>query len=327
MSELHGAGAALGVAASIAIATGAFAVESAQPGRQPAPEAAKAEQLVSDGVPAKAPADPSCPKVALAPDGDAFPKAGDDFKATLQALARDCANLGAETILKVSLVGEGERSSQDGPSWFNAPIRLVVKDAEGRPIETRRIPLKITLPSGALKASFDYTEQDVSLPAADGGYAGWSVTVGFDPAQARAEAAPQRPVKTKRVAAVRRAKHLAQVARAEQAPAPTPPQSPTTTAAIPQPSNNDSPWQKIARSFSERQQARAIEQARQAQAAAKAQQAQPAGRPQLQARPQPQPQPQQAQARPQPRPAAAQQPQAKATKTNADSLRTAERAE
>ncbi|MFL1876320.1 hypothetical protein ACIKT0_14225 [Hansschlegelia beijingensis] len=183
MIDLYRAGGTLALVAGLAASGGAVAQEAADAASSPEAEKQQAVALVSDGVQAKADADPSCPQISVAPQAGTFPPRDDAFKATLQGLARDCANLGAETILKVAVIGEGERDSKNGPSWFNAPLKVSVKDAEGRPVETRKIRLKVKLPTGIQKVSFNHVESDVSLPPPPpGGYRDWMVVVGFDPA-------------------------------------------------------------------------------------------------------------------------------------------------
>lgn len=184
MSELHRAALAFGVAATLLAATSAFAVEAAKPdGAGPvSADTQQAVALVSGGVAAKASGDPSCPSVALAPDGAA--RRADGAKTTLDGLARDCANLGAETIVKVALVGEGARKRAKDSTAFDAPMTIQVRDAEGRDVATRRINVKVEMPEGVQKVSFRHVEENVSLPppSADG-YAKWTIIVGLDPTQ------------------------------------------------------------------------------------------------------------------------------------------------
>ncbi|MET0313493.1 MAG: hypothetical protein ABW275_03800, partial [Hansschlegelia sp.] len=191
-----------------AVAIAALAAGPVLAAEAPSPEVAQAAvALVSDGVAPRAETDPACPKVVVAPDGDVFPKRDDQYKATVEALARDCANLGAETILKVAVVGEGARDTKDGPSWFAAPLRVSVKDAEGHSIETRKIRVRVEMPTGVQKVSFNHLEENVSLPPApEGGYRDWTVTVGFDPAASEAASRPApKPVVAKPAKAARAA--------------------------------------------------------------------------------------------------------------------------
>jgi hypothetical protein len=243
MSDLNRTAALLGLAASLAVANTAAAIEAAAPAPSPSVTAEptiKAAALATDGVAAKPANDPSCPTIAIASGADTFPRRDDDYQATLQALARDCANLGAETILKVGLVGEGSRDSAKGPSWFNAPLKLSVKNADGKVVETRKIRLRVTLPSGEQKTAFSHLEENVSLPPTDRGYGGWSVAVGFD--ETAAAAAPAKRVKrSARPAAARQAVQAARSVPKPAAP-PAPPQQP----------NLDSPWDKVANAFTER---------------------------------------------------------------------------
>jgi hypothetical protein len=264
-----------------AVAIAALAAAPVLAAEAPSPEVAQAAvALVSDGVAARAEADPACPKVVVAPDGGVFPKRDDNYKATVEALARDCANLGAETILKVAVVGEGARDTKDGPSWFAAPLRVSVKDAEGHSIETRKIRVRVEMPTGVQKVSFNHLEENVSLPPApEGGYRDWTVTVGFDPAAS--EAASKRivakPAKAARAAAVKRATI---VARAPARVAPLPPQAGAPAfGAKPQSVDMRSQFQKLAdankeRRTSERDAAQVAQRQRQLQEQAKARAAQ-----------------------------------------------------
>jgi hypothetical protein len=260
-----------------AVAITALAVSPAFAVEAPSPEVAQAAvALVSDGVAPRAETDPACPKVVVAPDGDVFPKRDDDYKATVEALARDCANLGAETILKVAVVGEGARDNKDGPSWFAAPLRVSIKDAEGHAIETRKIRVRVEMPTGVQKVSFNHLEENVSLPPApEGGYRDWTVTVGFDPAASAAASkrVVAKPAKVARAAAVRRATI---VARAPSRPAPLPPSAAAPAfGAKPQAVDMRSQFQKLAdankeRRASDRDAAQVAQRQRQLQEQAKA---------------------------------------------------------
>ncbi|PZQ16148.1 MAG: hypothetical protein DI565_10170 [Ancylobacter novellus] len=205
---------ALGAAASLATATSALAVDAGSAGGQtPAdPSLQQAVALVSGGVAARPADDPSLPKVEVAPDGDSRKAGG--AEATLDALARDCADLGAETICKIALVGEGARKRADRAAAIEAPMTIHVKDAEGREIETRRINLTVDMPEGVQKVSFRHVEENVSLPPPTvSGYGGWTIVVGLEPGDANVassdegeveQAGPARRVKsTKRYRSAR----------------------------------------------------------------------------------------------------------------------------
>lgn len=266
MSKFYRAGAFAFAAISV---SPAFAAEA------PSPESAQAAvALVSDGVVPKGESDPACPKVVFAPNGGVFPSKDDDHAATVEALARDCANLGAETILKVAVVGEGTRDSAKGASSFNAPLRVAVKDGEGHEVETRRIRLKVQMPEGVQKVSFNHLEENVSLPPApEGGYRDWTVTVGFDPAAPAAAPSPK-PAKPVRAAAVKRASRVA------RAPAPVPP----IPMAAPMPVSRQGDMRTLFQRLAAEKTARTIE-ARDAQLAAQQRQLEEKAKAQRQARP------------------------------------------
>ncbi|MFD1333427.1 hypothetical protein ACFQ4O_15615, partial [Methylopila musalis] len=110
---------------------------------------------------------------------EAFPRgASDSHRATVSGAARDCANLGAETLLKVALTGRSARAAS-GPSWFNAPLTVAVIDPQGRTVSERRARLKVTLPKGQATGAFAHVEENLSLPPQPS-YAGWTVAIGFD---------------------------------------------------------------------------------------------------------------------------------------------------
>ncbi|QZN98594.1 hypothetical protein [Chenggangzhangella methanolivorans] len=175
MSDLSSAAFAFGVAATFLAATSAHAVDAAA--------TPQAVALVSGGVAAKPADDPSLPKVEMAPAGES--RRSDGAEATLDGLARDCANLGAETICKIALVGEGARRKAGAAAAIDAPMTIEVKDGDGRSIETRRISLKVEMPEGVQKVSFRHVEENVSLPPASAaGYGGWTIVVGLEPGDA-----------------------------------------------------------------------------------------------------------------------------------------------
>jgi hypothetical protein len=330
MSVIHRGTLAAGAAASLLTAVSALALEAGATS-VPLPQARdavvaalgdnqQAVALVSGGVAAKPEGDPTCPKVTVAPAGDT--RRADGAQATLDGLARDCANLGAETICKIALVGEGARGRKKGPAAIDAPMTIQVKDAEGREVETRRVNLKVEMPEGAQKVAFRHVEEGVSLPPPTAaGYGDWTIVVGFEPpspaeiaaaekdeAEERAAAEPERPA-VKRSAKSRksrvarsRAVSQARSAAARRAPQPQP-APPVVVSAKPQgapatvtttTTSSGSAMARAAQSFTERRdRALADERARQAQAeAARRRQGPP---PPQQARP---PQPQAAPQRP-----------------------------
>lgn len=178
--------AAFGVLATLMTSAAAFAAENgAASGEAVSAVTQEAVALVSDGVAAKAQNDKSCPRISIAPEADTRREGG--ARATLDGLARDCANLGAETIVKVALVGESERK-KGGPAAVDAPLTIQIKDGDGREIETRRINLRVEMPEGVQKVSFRHVEENVSLPppTADG-YANWIIVVALDPSAEAAE--------------------------------------------------------------------------------------------------------------------------------------------
>ncbi|GBD46976.1 hypothetical protein [Methylopila sp. Yamaguchi] len=168
---------AAALAATLALASSASA--------QQAPSAAQAAvALVGQGVATRAADDAACPRVVTLKGAESFPRGRTGAnRAQLGALARDCAALGAETLVKVAVTGDGARATTAGPSWFNAPLTIAVLDDRGRPVATRRAKVKVQLPRDATSGPFAYVVEDLSLPPAKD-YAGWSVVVGFEMSQA-----------------------------------------------------------------------------------------------------------------------------------------------
>ncbi|RXF73277.1 hypothetical protein [Hansschlegelia zhihuaiae] len=325
MSVFHRGTLAAGAAASLLTAVSALALEAGATA-VPLPQARdavvavlednqQAVALVSGGVAAKAAGDPTCPKVTVAPAGDT--RRSDGAQATLDGLARDCANLGAETICKIALVGEGARGRKKGPAAIDAPMTIQVKDAEGREVETRRVNLKVEMPEGVQKVAFRHVEEGVSLPPPTAaGYADWTIVVGFEPpspaeiaaaeqeeAEARAAEASEapaikRPAKSRKSRSARsRAVSQARSAAARRAPqseagpppvvvtARPPAQPPAvTTTTI----GSGSAMARAAQSFTERRD-RALADQRAREAQAQAARRRPVAPPQQAARP-PQPQ-------------------------------------
>ncbi|MFD1703159.1 hypothetical protein ACFSCV_09090 [Methylopila henanensis] len=172
----------------LAVAAAVIAAPALAQGASDGARANEAAALVAQGVPAKPAGDASCPRVIALRGAERFPRSGgDSHRATVEGLARDCANLGAETILKVSVVGQGARSS-GGPSWFNAPLSVTVIDDRGQPVASSRAKLKVQLPRGKTEGAFTHVVEDLSLPAARD-YAGWTAVVGFEVGAAEAQRA------------------------------------------------------------------------------------------------------------------------------------------
>lgn len=308
MSELSRAALAFGVAASLMAATSAYAVDAAQNADAGA-VTPQAVALVSGGVAAKPADDPSLPKVELAPDGES--RKADGSEATLGGLARDCANLGAETICKIALVGEGARRKAGAAAEIDAPMTIHVKDGEGREIETRRISLKVAMPEGVQRVSFRHVEENVSLPPATAaGYGGWTIVVGLEPGDSAVadadegqieEAAPVRQrakrSRSARYKAVRQARSSSRGLAARQQQA-APEQQPVTVSTKPltapptiTTTTNGGVMARAAQGFTERRDAALqADRVRAAQAAAQARrQGQRPQQPQAAAQPQVQP--------------------------------------
>lgn len=176
MSQFHSAVARSALAACLVAAAGGAVAQTA-----PSPsQTGKAAALIAQGSPAKAEGDPACPRVVILRGSESFPKAkSDGFRATVEGLARDCANLGAETILRVGVVGEGTRAGAKGPSWFNVPLSVAVMDDRGNAVASSKAKIKVQLPRGKTEGPFAHVVENVSLPPA-ANYAGWSVVVGFE---------------------------------------------------------------------------------------------------------------------------------------------------
>ena len=308
MSELSRAALALGVAASLTAATSAYAIDAAQNADAGA-VATQAVALVSGGVAAKPADDPSLPKVELAPDGESRKAGGGE--ATLGGLARDCANLGAETICKIALVGEGARRKAGAAAEIDAPMTIHVKDGDGREIETRRISLKVAMPEGVQRVSFRHVEENVSLPPATAaGYGGWTIVVGLEPGDSAVadaaddgqieEAAPVRSrakrSRSARYKAVRQARSASRRVAAQPQAAPGQPPVTVTAKPLAAPptittTTNGGVMARAAQNFTERRDAALqAERVRAAQAAAQARRQQ-GQRPQQAAAAQPQQQP------------------------------------
>ena len=176
-------------AAALAAVTAVFGVALA-PRAADAQSARKADSyaaaLATGGVAARA---GMCPKTALRKGGESL-SAG-TVRLTLRSVARDCANLGAETILKIGLVGD---YGVDGvaPAAVSAPLTITVLDPKGRTIATRAATIRIGIAKDRARSAFSYLEDNVSLPP-DKRYDGWKVVVGFgEPASAPARVAAVR---------------------------------------------------------------------------------------------------------------------------------------
>ncbi|GLK54208.1 hypothetical protein JOD31_001376 [Methylopila capsulata] len=176
-------------APSAAALVATLALVSSASAQQPPSASQAAAALVGQGVAARAVDDAACPRVVALKGAESFPRGkGGANQATLGGLARDCADLGAETLVKVAVTGDGVRATTAGPSWFNAPLTIAVLDDRGQAVATRRAKVKVQLPRGATSGPFAYVVEDLSLPPAKD-YAGWSVVVGFEMSQAELQRA------------------------------------------------------------------------------------------------------------------------------------------
>lgn len=176
--------AALGLAI---VAVGGGDAGAAETGRSSKAVAAK---LASGGVTARV--GRNCPEVVVRKDADAYAAA--PAQLSLLSAARDCANLGAETILRVALVGRATANASAADK-VTAPIAVTVVDPSGKAVATRSATIQAPLKASEKISHFSYLVDEVSLPPAKR-YAGWKVLIGFGEPGAAPQAAAAARVRT-----------------------------------------------------------------------------------------------------------------------------------
>ncbi|GBD50838.1 hypothetical protein [Methylopila sp. Yamaguchi] len=169
--------AALGLAVVAGCAGAAGAAETLRSSK------AVAAKLAAGGVTSRV--GRNCPEVIVRKEADAY--AAEPAQLSLLSAARDCANLGAETILRVALVGRAKVNGSAADA-VTAPIAVTVVDPSGKTAAVRAARIQAPLKPSEKVSHFSYLVDEVSLPPAKR-YAGWKVLIGFGEPGATSRAA------------------------------------------------------------------------------------------------------------------------------------------
>lgn len=149
---------------------------------------------------ANAQADVSCPRaevrqgastLTIGPPGDKSAMAV-KYQGSFTRIARDCAVVGGNMVMKVGVEGRVIVGPAGGPGQVDVPLRMaVVQETPGgmRPITTKFIRIPVTLGTADQNVVFTHVEEGLSfpLPMPTSVLNDYIVYVGFDPLSAQAQ--------------------------------------------------------------------------------------------------------------------------------------------
>jgi hypothetical protein len=181
-------------------------VQQQQPQQVPVRQQPAVQQVAQQSSPppprpvAGSPGDVTCPQaevrqgastLAIAPPGG-NPTLSLQYQGTFVRIARECAVVGGEMVMKIGVQGRLIVGPAGGPGQVDVPLRIAVVEetASGmRPIVTKLIRLPVTIASGQDGAVFSHVEQGVSFPLPNPvtGLDDYIAYVGFDPLAAQAQ--------------------------------------------------------------------------------------------------------------------------------------------
>ncbi len=176
-----------------------------QPQQIPVQQPHAVQQVAQQSSPpprpvAGSPSDVECPRaevrqgastLAIAPPGG-NPTLSLQYQGTFVRIARECAVVGGEMVMKIGVQGRVIVGPAGGPGQVDVPLRIAVVEETAssmRPIVTKLIRLPVTIASGQDGAVFSHVEQGVSFPLPDPITAldDYIAYVGFDPLAAQAQ--------------------------------------------------------------------------------------------------------------------------------------------
>ncbi len=99
------------------------------------------------------------------------------YQASFAETARECSVLGAETAMRIGVVGRLLMGPKGTPGKVNVPLRIAVVDERNQPIYSKAYSIPVEIGAGQTQVSFTHVEEGVLVPAGPGGY---RVLVGFD---------------------------------------------------------------------------------------------------------------------------------------------------
>jgi hypothetical protein len=128
----------------------------------------------------------SCPQVEIQMGTTAyrvFEKGLEDqplglrYQASVAETARECSALGAETAMRIGVVGKLLMGPKGAPGKVNVPLRIAVVDERNQPIYSKAYSIPVEIAAGQTQVAFTHVEEGVLVPAGPGGF---RVLVGFD---------------------------------------------------------------------------------------------------------------------------------------------------
>jgi hypothetical protein len=99
------------------------------------------------------------------------------YQASVADTARECSNLGAETAMRIGIVGKLLVGPKGVPGKVDVPLRIAIIDDKSQPVYSKLYRIPVTIAAGQTYVNFTHVEEGVLVPAADSGF---RVLVGFD---------------------------------------------------------------------------------------------------------------------------------------------------
>jgi hypothetical protein len=147
--------------------------------------------------------DVNCPSVDV-PSGTAtyqlFERAGQTemtdlrYQGYFRRFARECKAEGDNVSIRVGVAGRlvtGPKGASG--QTLELPIRFVLADTDDKPVVSRLVKVKVSIPANEGGEEFQQVEDLGPIPMPPGKLNGWKLLVGFDVKAAPAEKKPARP--------------------------------------------------------------------------------------------------------------------------------------
>ena len=118
------------------------------------------------------------------------------FQARISEFARECIlNPGNTVTIKVGVQGLVILGEKGSPGTFPAPLRISVRDRDGKIVASNAQRLSVTVPPGSTQARFKIVDNSITVPIGlDKPLRSYEILIGFDekggaaPARAKARA-------------------------------------------------------------------------------------------------------------------------------------------
>lgn len=158
---------------------------------------------LQSGAPTRLDMDPSaeCPQVTVPTGMSAYaPGAASSairFQASIQDFARECVLNPDNTVtIRIGVQGLMILGERGGPGAYTAPLRIAIRDRDGRPVYSKLHKVGARIAPGEAQAAFRIVDNGAKVPISlERPLRYYDIVVGFDPrGGGYAAAAPEAPL-------------------------------------------------------------------------------------------------------------------------------------